>query len=47
MTTYTDDEWWFSIYRCFLIFVELLGLKVCGTLSVNQIFRLEWVDLCW
>ena len=26
----------------FLICVEFLGLKVCGMLSINQIFRLEW-----
>ena len=25
----------------FLICVEFLGLKVCGMLSINQIFRLE------
>ena len=26
----------------FLICVEFLGLKVCGILSINRIFRLEW-----
>ena len=26
----------------FLIYVEILGLKVCGMLSINRIFRLEW-----
>ena len=26
----------------FFICVEILGLKVCGMLSINQIFRLEW-----
>ena len=26
----------------FLICIEFLGLKVCGMLSINQIFRLEW-----
>ena len=26
----------------FLICVEFLGLKVCGMLSINRIFRLEW-----
>ena len=26
----------------FLICVESLGLKVCGILSINRIFRLEW-----
>ena len=26
----------------FLICVESLGLKVCGMLSINRMFRLEW-----
>ena len=26
----------------FLICIEFLGLKVCGMLSINQIFGLEW-----
>ena len=26
----------------FLICVEFLGIKVCGILSINRIFRLEW-----
>ena len=26
----------------FLICVEFMGLKVCGMLSINQKFRLEW-----
>ena len=26
----------------FLICVESLGLQVCGMLSINRMFRLEW-----
>ena len=26
----------------FLICIEFLGLEVCGMLSINRIFRLEW-----
>ena len=29
----------------FLICVEFLGLKICGMLSINRIFRLEWTFL--